>query len=160
MSIFGIPRSRMYWAKNTRVNQIAAIISRDRWEEIKKFLHLNDNAEEASRTDPQRDKLYKIRPLVNHLQSNFLEIPQQQMLSIDEQMVPFKGHSSLKQYMPNKPYKWEYNIFVICDTNGLVHNLEFKNRKGRRLSRLRCKRKYYFSTSSKCKKRCKSRNIL
>lgn len=124
MSVFNLPRSRMFWAKNSRVNQVADVMSRDRWEAIKNNLHLNDNTQAPQTTDPQRDKLYKIRPLIDNLQSKFLKIPQQQMQSIDEQMVPFKGHSGLKQYLPKKPYKWGYKIFVICDTRGLVHNFE------------------------------------
>ncbi|XP_071053564.1 piggyBac transposable element-derived protein 3-like [Onthophagus taurus] len=32
--------------------------------------------------------------------------------------------SSLKQYNPNKPNKWGYKIFVLCDDKGLIHNFE------------------------------------
>ena len=39
-------------------------------------------------------------------------------------MVPFKGHSSLKQYMPKKPYKWGYKVYLLSDTTGMVHNFE------------------------------------
>ncbi|KAH9371111.1 hypothetical protein HPB48_015676 [Haemaphysalis longicornis] len=35
-------------------------------------------------------------------------------------MVPFKGPSSLKQYVPSKPHKWVYKIFALCDIHGLV----------------------------------------
>ena len=38
-----------------------------------------------------------------------------QKLCIDEQMVPFKGASSIKQYIPSKPNKWDYKIFVLAD---------------------------------------------
>ena len=44
-------------------------------------------------------------------------------LSIDEQIVPFKGRSSLKQYNPMKPKKWGYKIFVLSDSQGLVHDM-------------------------------------
>jgi len=39
-------------------------------------------------------------------------------------MVPFKGRSSLKQFLPKKPHKWGYKIFMLCDTRGMVHNFE------------------------------------
>jgi len=39
-------------------------------------------------------------------------------------MVPFKGRSSLKQFVPKKPHKWGYKIFMLCDTRGMVHNFE------------------------------------
>jgi len=45
-------------------------------------------------------------------------------LSIDEQMVPFKGRSSLKQYLPKKPHKWGYTIFVLSGNSGFAYDLE------------------------------------
>jgi hypothetical protein len=35
MSVFGLPRARMYWADATRIDKIADIMSRNRWIEIK-----------------------------------------------------------------------------------------------------------------------------
>jgi hypothetical protein len=46
----------------------------------------------------------------------------QQELCIDEQLVPFKGRSQLKQYIPSKPHKWGYKIFVLADTKGIIHD--------------------------------------
>ena len=37
-------------------------------------------------------------------------------------MVPFKGTSWLKQYIPKKPFKWGYKFFVLCDTAGVVYD--------------------------------------
>ena len=105
MSIF-IPRSRMYWASKTRISQVADVMTRVTWEAIKKNLHFNDNTHMPSTDDPDRDKLFKIRPLLELLLPKFQEIPQQQILFIDEQIVPFKVRSSLKQYVPKKPHKW------------------------------------------------------
>ncbi|KAL3213306.1 hypothetical protein MRX96_051731 [Rhipicephalus microplus] len=39
-------------------------------------------------------------------------------------MVPFKGRSSLKQYIPSKPQKWGYKVFLLCDAQGMVHSFE------------------------------------
>ena len=36
-----------------------------------------------------------------------------QTLCIDEHMVPYTGHSSLNQYILNKPYKYGYKIFCF-----------------------------------------------
>uniref|UniRef100_A0A3Q1EXC1 PiggyBac transposable element-derived protein 2-like n=1 Tax=Acanthochromis polyacanthus TaxID=80966 RepID=A0A3Q1EXC1_9TELE len=119
MSVFHLPRSRTYWSSECRVSQVADIMSRDRWEEIKHFIHFCDNAAPSS-----GDKLFKVRSLIDSLLPKFQALPQDQMLSIVEQMVPFKGRSSLKQYIPKKPYKWGYKIFVLCDTKGLVHSFD------------------------------------
>ena len=124
MSIFKLPRSRMYWAAFTRIQQIADIMTRDRWEAIKRNLHFNNNENMPSMEDANRDRLFKIRPLHDHLLPIYQQLPQQQVLCIDEQMVPFKGRSVLKQYLPMKPHKWGYKLFVLCDTQGIVHNFE------------------------------------
>ena len=71
-----------------------------------------------------RDRLFKIRPLIGFLSPKFKQIPQQQTLCVDEQMVSFKGRSALKQYLPQKPHKWGYKIFMLCDTRGAAHNFK------------------------------------
>uniref|UniRef100_A0A8D0DCP7 PiggyBac transposable element-derived protein domain-containing protein n=1 Tax=Sander lucioperca TaxID=283035 RepID=A0A8D0DCP7_SANLU len=119
MSVFHLPRSRMYWSSACRVPHVADVMSRDRWEEIKHFIHFNDNM-----APNNSDKLFKVRSLIDSLLPKCQALPQDQMLSIAEQMVPFKGKLSLKQYIPNKPYKWGYKIFVLCDTTGLVHSFD------------------------------------
>jgi hypothetical protein len=45
-------------------------------------------------------------------------------LSVDERMIPFKRKYSLKNYVKNKPKKWGYKAFFLCDSNGIAHNLE------------------------------------
>lgn len=36
MSIFGLPRHRLYWTSSCRVSKVADMLSRNRWEDIKK----------------------------------------------------------------------------------------------------------------------------
>lgn len=119
MSVLHLPRSRMYWSSACRLPHVADVMPRDRWEEIKHYIHFNDNM-----APNNNDRLFKIRPLIDALLPKFQALPQDQMLCVDEQMVPFKGKSSLKQYIPKKPYKWGYKIFVLCDTKGLVHSFD------------------------------------
>ena len=33
---------------------------------------------------------------------------------IDEQIIPTKGLSSIKQYLPNKPNKWGIKVWARC----------------------------------------------
>jgi len=123
-SIFKLPRSRMYWSLNTTVESIAGIMSRQRWEQIKSNLHFNNNDNMPSLTNPDRDKLFKLRPLIDHLLFKFQAILQDQTLCIDEQMVPFKGVSGLKQYLPKKPHTWGFKIFIMCNVKSLVSNFD------------------------------------
>lgn len=43
-------------------------------------------------------------------------------LSIDEQIVPFKGVSGMKQYNPKNHSKQGYKIFVLADDNGYMYD--------------------------------------
>uniref|UniRef100_A0A8C6T630 PiggyBac transposable element-derived protein domain-containing protein n=1 Tax=Neogobius melanostomus TaxID=47308 RepID=A0A8C6T630_9GOBI len=87
MSVIQLPRPRLYWSRECRVAQVADIMNRNRWEEIKRSLHFNDNSNMAG----NNDKLFKIRPLINSLRPKFNMLPQDQMLSIHEQILSFKG---------------------------------------------------------------------
>ena len=64
-----------------------------------------------------------IKPVENHIDlSDDRKIPQFQNLSVDEQVAPYKGQSSMKQYLPNKPKKWGYKFFVLADNKGMIYN--------------------------------------
>ena len=51
-------------------------------------------------------------------------IPPAEKLSIDEQIVPFKGNSGIRTYNPKKIKKWGYKIFVLSGIDGLVYNFK------------------------------------
>ncbi|XP_064078497.1 piggyBac transposable element-derived protein 3-like [Macrobrachium nipponense] len=95
----------------------AMVMSRSRWETIKSNLHLRDNNDEVN-----NDKLFKVRPLIDHLRNKFQELPMKQNICIDEQMVPFKGKHSMKQYLPMKLKKWGFKLFVLADSGRLIHD--------------------------------------
>ncbi|KAL3210992.1 hypothetical protein MRX96_008499 [Rhipicephalus microplus] len=124
MSICRLPRSRLYWAAESRVPTVADTMPRDRWEAIKANLHFNNNDDMPPPNDPHKDRLFKVRPVIDFLLPKFQGIPKTQALCVDEQMVPFKGRSSLKQYIPSKPHKWGYKVFLLCDPQGMVHSFE------------------------------------
>lgn len=43
-------------------------------------------------------------------------------LCVDEQMVPFTGNLSIKQYVRGKPYPWGIEIFVLSGQTGWVYD--------------------------------------
>ena len=66
MSIFKLPRSRIYWASSTRAGDIPNITNRDSWEAIKINLHFNNNENLLSTNDDTDfDRLFKIRSLLD-----------------------------------------------------------------------------------------------
>lgn len=46
----------------------------------------------------------------------------EQRLSIDEQMCATKVAHFLKQYLPNKPHKWGFKLFVLCSLQGFAYH--------------------------------------
>ncbi|CAJ1067244.1 piggyBac transposable element-derived protein 3 isoform X2 [Xyrichtys novacula] len=53
-----------------------------------------------------------------------LEIESENMFSIDEMIVPYKGTKagSLRQYLPSKPHHWGFKIFVRAGISGMVYD--------------------------------------
>lgn len=91
----------MEWRYSSR--KVADVMSRNRWEELKANIYFNNNDHMPVQNDHYTDKLFKIRPLVDSLQAKFKEIPiEDSIVCVDEQTVPFKGTSSLKQNNPMK----------------------------------------------------------
>ena len=96
-------------------------MARDRFSLILKFLHLADNKTYIPKGQPGYDPLFKIRPFLTPLITNFQQayIPHCE-LSLDEAVVGFKGRLSFIQYLPKKPTKWAY---VLADSvTGYVYN--------------------------------------
>ena len=103
----------------------AEVMSRNRWEDIKHKRHLVDNTSLTNKSPYHHinhHKLFKIRPMVDHLREKFQAILKMQNLCVDEQMVPFKSKCSIKQYIPSKPHKWGYKLMVLANSQGMTYD--------------------------------------
>ncbi|XP_046805712.1 piggyBac transposable element-derived protein 3-like [Lucilia cuprina] len=129
MSYYKLPNSRDYWSeKEDRcVNIIKKQMNRRRFEKIREIIHFNDKDKKPSRDDPNRDRLYLIRPIIESLNRNFGSVPKLSRLCVDEQMCSSKIGNYMKQYMPNKPKKWGFKFYVMCDTMGYAYKFEIYN---------------------------------
>lgn len=122
MSAIRLPNTRKYWSTTCRIDQVADTMPRNRFERIKQCLHFNGNSQQPSASD---DRLFKIRPLFEMIRQKFCKLPfHEEMVCVDEQIVPYKGKHSLNQYIPNKPKKYGYKMFLLCDSSGVVHNFD------------------------------------
>lgn len=122
--LMGIKRSpsyRDYWSTAPELHDpfISKVMPVNRFGWLLSHLHLNDNILQPARDHPNFDKLYKVRPLLTELSKTFAEnyLPTE-LLAIDESMIKFKGRSSLKQYMPKKPVKRGYKVWMLCASSG------------------------------------------
>lgn len=123
-SIIQAPSLRRYWNSLLGNDFIQKTMSVNRFEKIRQYLHFNNNANMRSRDNPLHDRLYKIRPLFNSLIENFLKVPFETSLCVDEQMCSTKARHYLKQYIPSKPHKWGFKLFVLCGVSGFAYNME------------------------------------
>lgn len=103
---------------------------RNRFDRLRGFLHVNDNSKMTSRNEPNYDKLFKVRPFIDALKQNFAKIEPEEYSAVDEMIIPFKGHSSLKQYVKNKPRKWGIKVFSRAGASGFVYDFEIYVGKG------------------------------
>ena len=71
-------------------------------------------------------RLGKIQPIIDSLQQSFQSVYSPgKDASVDEAMIPFKGRSSLKQYMPLKPVKRGIKVWALADaSNGYMSNFQ------------------------------------
>ncbi|KAE9522457.1 hypothetical protein AGLY_017118 [Aphis glycines] len=123
-SVLHVPKIRDYWSAELGYPMIFNAMSRNRFELIKSVLHFNNNNNMLSSNDPNRDRLHKLRPLIDYLNNRFSSIPCKQALSLDEQLCATKAQSYMKQYLPDKPHKWGFKLFVLTDTQGYAYRFE------------------------------------
>jgi len=113
---------------------------------IWRYLHFVDNASGAANgtlssdgaangtlSSSPPDRLWKVRPVISAVvaacRTNYQ--PHREN-SIDEAMVAFKGRSSMKQYVPKKPVKRGFKVWVRADShNGYISDFDvYTGKKG------------------------------
>lgn len=135
MGLVKLPRLADYWKKDTtyHYSPVASRITRDRFIDLNRYLHFADNSTLSAPQTPGYNKLGKIEPIIAMLRDRFADVWNPgKNVSIDEAMIPFKGRSGLKQYMPNKPIKRGIKVWMRADAdNGYVSAFEvYTGKKG------------------------------
>jgi len=117
MGIVQKPTARSYFLKRRVISTLgfADVISRERFELICKFLHFIDN--ESLPTYQGPPILFRIYPVICHLNMKFqtLYLPNQNIV-IDESLTLWKGHLSIRQYLPLKFSKFGMKTFELCES--------------------------------------------
>ncbi len=128
MGINDLPNMKLYWSKDMVFHNafISSIISRDRFLQIFYNLHLVDSALEPKRESKNYSKIYKIQSFIEILRRIFQKNYNfGRYGTIDENMIKFKGRSSLTQYLSLKPIKRGYKVWCLCDSvTGYLFNNE------------------------------------
>lgn len=119
MGIVQMPSFEDYWSMNTRYSLIADVMPVKRFKKLRRLLHFQDNT-----ADAKGDRLFKIRPLLEMIRRNCCKTKGENLYSIDEMMILYKGTKAgnLRQYMPKKPKKWGFKMFVRAGVSGIVYD--------------------------------------
>lgn len=124
MAIYHYPNVRSYWGMHS-LEYVRKTMPVLRFEEIRRFIHFADTSHVAKKNEPGFDQLCKIRPIIDHFNERFGSVPKLPRLCVDEQMCATKmTGAAFRQYMPNKPHKWGFKLFVLCDSNGFSYAFE------------------------------------
>lgn len=117
MGIDSLPTRRMYWQSDTRHPTVAAVLSRDRFESISRYLRVSPPEVGAAPRNP----FSFVRAFVAALNHSF---PRHwnpgRHIALDESMVSFRGRSDIKQFVPGKPHPHGYKIWVLANENYLL----------------------------------------
>ena len=114
-------RSNGSWLTHTP--GFGKVFTRDTFLPIWSMLHcVDENDQNLDKTD----KMYKNRPVVVNILDKFCNYYVLKCeLSLDEGMIPTKNQLSFKQYIKEKPIKWEIKSFILCKSKtGYIFNVE------------------------------------
>ena len=98
MGIVDNKRMHLAWDADIGIPVIQNNISRNNFNLVKICIHFNNNEEVViNRSNPNYDRLFKIRPLLDIFRENCLQTFPTPDQAIDEQIIPYKGKISFKQ---------------------------------------------------------------
>ncbi|XP_070383803.1 piggyBac transposable element-derived protein 3-like isoform X2 [Dermacentor albipictus] len=123
MSCLGYPQIRMYWQKRTRVPIIADKMRKNRYFQLRLRLKVV-NELDMHQEKKEKDKLWRIRPFVSKIWNGCLQLPREECLIINEQVIPFSGRTQLKQLIPRTTNPEGLRNFVLATPDGLILDFE------------------------------------
>lgn len=91
----------------------------ERFFQLRSNLHVVNNLENPV---DNKDKLYKVRPILNSVRNRLLQFKVEEVVSVDEQIIPLKCRLEIKQYVKDKPYPWRVKNFVLCGKSGIPYD--------------------------------------
>lgn len=123
MGIVHKPDIAMYWSTDPlyRSAVFPAVMGRNRYQLLLSLFHFNDNNAMPDRNDVNRDRLYKIRPLLTYLLHKFETVyTPSQCVAVDETLLLWKGKLHFRQYIPMKRARFGVKVFNLCESD--MHN--------------------------------------
>lgn len=103
-------------------------ISRASFRDIKKYIHFADNLQDTATIT---DKMWKVRPLLDAVNHRLIQFGCFcKHCSGDEQMLPYYGIHSCKQFIRGKPKRFGYKSWSLCCEHGYPFTFDIYQGKG------------------------------
>ena len=100
MGVIPLPSVYDYWSRSLRIQVIADVMPRNRFLELRRYLHFVDN----TATHDSYDKFFKIRPVIEAVRNECVKVTPEEYYSVDEQIIPPKTkYTKIRQYNSKKP---------------------------------------------------------
>lgn len=119
MGVADLPEIPDYWSTEPalEISWYKSVMPHDRFTQITRYFHCSDNMSAKAWTDPEYDKLHKVRPLLTAVLESCLthNIPNEH-IAVDEQMIGTRCRVSFIQYMPNKPQRFGIKLWALADS--------------------------------------------
>ncbi|GFS10164.1 PiggyBac transposable element-derived protein 4 [Elysia marginata] len=104
----------VHWDKTNGNQLLRACFSRNRFLKLSNHLRFDDKSTRQSRR--AKDAFATFREIWDDFNLNLgKEYIPGPMLTVDEQLMPWRGRCGFLQYLPSKPDKYGLKIFWICD---------------------------------------------
>lgn len=110
------PSIRVYWDSKLCVNVAKDNMSYNRFSKLRTHIHFSD-----ANQPKETDKFWK-ECILDKIRHRCMQLSLKTKLSIDEQIIPFKGQLSVKQYLKGKPGPWGIKLYALCGSTGLLYN--------------------------------------
>ena len=128
MGVSDLPEIHDYWATEPAFEMpwYRSVMSCDRFTQILRCLHCSNSNAAKPRTDPEYDKQFKIRPILDSMsESCAVHYIPHEHIAIDEQMIGTRCRVSFIQYMPDKPQRFVIKLWALADSrNGYLSKFQ------------------------------------
>lgn len=109
-----------YWNKKNPSQStpwFRTMFSRNRFQNILKFLHIVDSKKLPPRNSPAYKPSSRFQPLIDFVNRKFLQYynPRRE-LSVDESLVGTKGKTSMMQYIPSKRARFGVKFWMLVES--------------------------------------------
>lgn len=120
---------RHYWEKSDDVccPAVQNAMSREHFKRIKSYFHLVNNDDIVSHPTSQKscNKMFKLQPAIDLLNKAWIQFGTfEPNVCIDEQMIPYYGNVSIKQFLKGKPVRYGFKIWMLCSADGFCYQFD------------------------------------